>query len=178
MLELVLYVDKRKQQGAFKGSKVIFPGSKTIYKWFRSVFGKEDLSEEDSFTTDMDSGGSQAMYLGQQFMTKKDPEHLPPRNALERFGEYIALIPRSLRSESSKFGFRVVAATMTLGIACFLEETQAFFLAQRLLWSMIMIGISMNRTAGQSVANFVLRIAGTAVAMIGSYVSALHIKLS
>jgi hypothetical protein len=30
ILKLILYVDKRKQEGAFKKSKVIFPGSKTI----------------------------------------------------------------------------------------------------------------------------------------------------
>ena len=37
LLDLVLYADKRKQEGAFQRSKVIFPGSKTIYKWFRYV---------------------------------------------------------------------------------------------------------------------------------------------
>jgi hypothetical protein len=30
MLDLILYVDKRKQEGAFKSSKIIFPGSKTM----------------------------------------------------------------------------------------------------------------------------------------------------
>lgn len=33
-----------------------------------------------------------------------------------------------------------------------------------------MIAMSMNRTAGQSIFNFILRIAGTAVAMVGSYI--------
>ena len=35
---------------------------------------------------------------------------------------------------------------------------------------MIMVAISMGTTAGQSLFNFVLRIAGTAVAMIGAYI--------
>ena len=169
-LDLVLYIDKRKQEGAFERTKVIFPGSKTLYKWVKAVCGKEDLSEEDSFTADLDSGGSQSMYLGQHFEMKKDPEHLPPRNTLEKIGEGIRVIPRFLRSESSAFGFRVVCATMTLGILCYLERTQAFFLKQRLLWAMIMVAMSMNRTSGQSVFNFVLRVFGTAVAMVGAYV--------
>ena len=59
---------------------------------------------------------------------------------------------------------------MTIGIVCFLESTQTFFLQQRLLWAMIMVAISMNRTAGQSTWNFALRVIGTAIAMIGSYV--------
>lgn len=170
MLDLILYVDKRKQQGAFKRSKVIFPGSKTLYKWFRSVFGQEDISEEDSFTADLDSGGSEAMYLGVQFANKRDPEHLPPRNAFENLGEKVRLIPKFLRSESSAFALRVVAATMTLGIVCYLEQTQAWFLRNRLLWAMIMIAMSMNRTSGQSLFNFVMRVFGTAVAMVAAYI--------
>ena len=170
MLDLILYVDKRKQEGAFKSSKVIFPGSKTLYKWLRSTFGKEDLTEEDSFTADLDSGGSQAMYLGEQFTMKKDPEHLPPRNTVEKFGDKVRLVPKFLRSEESAFGLRVVAATMTLGIVCYLRQTQAFFLTNRLLWAMIMVAMSMNRTSGQSIFNFVARVFGTAVAMIGAYI--------
>jgi hypothetical protein len=36
------------------------------------------------------------------------------------------------------------AATMTIGIIAFLESTQAFFVAQRLVWAMIMIAIGMT----------------------------------
>lgn len=35
---------------------------------------------------------------------------------------------------------------------------------------MIMVAISMTRTAGQSILQFGLRVTGTTVAMIGSYV--------
>ena len=34
LLDLMLYVDKRKQEGAFKGAKVIFPGSKTMVSFY------------------------------------------------------------------------------------------------------------------------------------------------
>lgn len=33
---------------------------------------------------------------------------------------------------------------MTVGIVAFLERTQAFFVAQRLVWAMIMIAIGMT----------------------------------
>ena len=134
LLDLVLYVDKRKQDGAFKSSKVIFPGSKTLYKWLRAVFGQEDFSEEDSYTTDMDSGGAHSVYLGQEFGRRRDPEHLPPSNILEKLGSRIRLIPKFFRSESSAFGLRVTAATMSVGIICYLRDTQTWFLQQRLLW--------------------------------------------
>ena len=193
VLELVLYADKRKSEGALKHSKLIFPGSKTLYKWLKAVFGQEDLSEDIHTLTDMDAGGAESMYLGEEFARHRgtyiragqraigtfsikadffalDPEHLPPCNAAERLGEAIRSIPQFFRSDASAFGFRVVVATMTIGIVCFLESTQTFFLEQRLLWAMIMTAISMTRTAGQSTFQFALRIGGTVIAMIGSYI--------
>lgn len=109
MLELVLYVDKRKQDGVFKRKKFIFPGSKTMYKYIRATFGEEDISHEDSFTVQMESGNAQSLYLGQQFDKLKDPEHLPPQNSWEKFGEKVRGIPKFFRSDASAFGLRVVA---------------------------------------------------------------------
>jgi uncharacterized membrane protein YccC len=100
----------------------------------------------------------------------RDPEHNPPENAIEKFGDQLRKIPKALRSNSSAFGLRVVAATMTLGIVAYLKNSQFFFLQQRGLWALIMIAISMSRTSGQSVFNFLLRILGTAAAMVASYV--------
>ena len=40
----------------------------------------------------------------------------------------------------SAFGLRVAMATMTIGIVNFLEPTQTFFVRQRLVWAMIIIG--------------------------------------
>jgi len=42
VLDLIMYVDKRKQDGAFRRSKVIFPGSKTLYNWLKAIVGRED----------------------------------------------------------------------------------------------------------------------------------------
>lgn len=170
LLDLVDYAEKRKSEGAFKKSKVIFPGSKTIYKWIRSTVGREDLSQEDAYTRNMDPVGSSSVYLGQAFMKKSDPEHLPPRNSVERVGNMIGRFPHFLRSDASMFGLRVVAATFTIGIVCYLRDSQEWFLKQRLLWAMIMVAISMSTTAGQSLWNFVLRIGGTLVAMIAAYI--------
>ncbi|KAI6870077.1 hypothetical protein KC343_g7546 [Hortaea werneckii] len=170
MLDLTLFVDKRKHEGALKRSKLIFPGSRTLYKWLKATVGKEDLSKDSHIMTDLDAGGSEAVYLGDSFGKKKDPEHLPPRNVIERGGEIFRAIPNFFRSDASSFGLRTVAATMTIAIVCYLEASQQWFLRQRLLWAMIMVAISMTRTAGQSIWNFVLRIVGTAVAMVGAYV--------
>ncbi|EME87691.1 uncharacterized protein MYCFIDRAFT_169467 [Pseudocercospora fijiensis CIRAD86] len=148
-LELVLFADKKKQE---------VPGTKTLKKWAYAAFGREDYHDEDNYTADLDSAGTRV-----------------PRNAWERFGEVIRLIPRALRSDHSAFGLRVVAATMTVAIICFLRDTQTWFLRNRILWAMIMVPISMTRTAGQSTQSlFILRILGTLLAMIASLPVILH----
>jgi hypothetical protein len=141
-----------------------------LFKWLKAVFGREDLANDGHYLMEADSGSSEALYLGQDFAKRKDPEHLPPRNSFERIGEAIRKVPAFFRSEESAFGLRVVCATMTIAIICYLEATQIWFLEQRLLWAMIMVAISMSRTAGQSTFNFALRVLGTAIAMIGAYI--------
>lgn len=117
-LNLVLYADERKQAGALSKTRLIVPGIKTLKKWVRCAFGREDLSHEH--TADYDSAGTRSLDLGQAYHKNKDPEHLPPRNVGERIGEAIRLIPRAFRSDASAFGFRVVLATMSIGIVCYL----------------------------------------------------------
>ncbi|EMC94785.1 hypothetical protein BAUCODRAFT_124379 [Baudoinia panamericana UAMH 10762] len=170
VLDLVLWADKRKQEGALKHLKLIFPGSKTLYEWFRAIFGREDRNNDGHYLEEMNSGGVEAVDLGEEFERRKDPEHLPPQNALERFGETLRKIPIFLRSDASAFGFRVACATLTVGIICYLEKTQAWFLRQRLLWAMVIVAISMSRTSGQSTFNYALRALGTAIAMVGTYI--------
>jgi hypothetical protein len=58
---------------------------------------------------------------------------------LEYIGEAIRVIPKFFRSDSSAFALRVTAATMTIGIICFLEASQRWFIEQRLLWAMVMV---------------------------------------
>ncbi|KAK4547039.1 hypothetical protein LTR36_001260 [Oleoguttula mirabilis] len=169
VLDVVLYADRRKQEGALKRSKLIFPGSMTLYKWLKSSFAQEDLSNDSHLMGDLDAGGAESVFLGAEFSRKMDPEHQPPRNTVERMGERIRLIPKFFRSDASAFGVRVVCATMTVAIICYLEASQTFFLEQRLLWACIMVAISMTRTAGQSTWGFALRIIGTLIAMLGAY---------
>ncbi|KAK4508098.1 hypothetical protein PRZ48_001836 [Zasmidium cellare] len=169
-LELVLHVDKRKAEGALKSTRLIVPGMKTLRKWLRAMFCKEDQQDEDQYTQDLDHGGVDSLYLGDSYGQQKDPEHLPPQNFGEKIGEVIRLLPRALRSDASAFGFRVCLATMSIGIICYLQASQQWFLTNRLLWGLIMIPLSMTKTAGQSTWSFALRILGTALAMIGSYI--------
>lgn len=104
VLDCIAFAERRKSEGALKRHKLIFPGSRTLYKWLISAFGDEDMSQDEHFMADMDSGGSQSVYLGIDFGSRKDPEHLPPRSTAEKIGDRIRSLPRFLRSDASAFG--------------------------------------------------------------------------
>jgi hypothetical protein len=163
VLDMVLFADKMKQDGKLSHSKFIFPGSRAVYKWIGATFGREDISKNGEYLTDMEDSAMQTLFMGAEFGKRIDPEHLPPQNFGERIGDNIRKIPDFFRSPSSAFAFRVTCASMSIAIVNYLHDTQAFFQKQRLLWSMIMIAISMSRLAGQSTFNFGLRVIGTAI---------------
>jgi hypothetical protein len=131
--------------------------------------GHEDTSI-DSESPDSLEAGSNTIYMGKGFDPKKDPEHLPPQTAWQRFGDGIRVIPHFLGSTESAFGFRVACATLTIGIVAFLESTHTFFMEQRLVWAMIIIAIGMTMTSGQSIFGFFGRIAGTTLSMASSLI--------
>ena len=162
-LDMVLFADKVKQDGKLSHSKFIFPGSRALYKWVGATFGREDMAKQSEYLTDMEDSAMQTLYMGAAFGKRIDPEHLPPRNIGEKIGDKIRKIPDFFRSPSSSFAFRVTCASMSIAIINYLHDTQTFFQEQRLLWSMIMIAISMSRLAGQSTFNFALRVIGTAI---------------
>jgi hypothetical protein len=100
-----------------------------------------------------------------------NPEHLPARNTFEKFGNLLRGSLSALGSDSSKFGFRIVAATMSIGIMAFLESTQHFFVEYRLVWAVVMTPISMSPTAGTAIYGFIGRGLGVASAMLFAYIN-------
>lgn len=167
LLDLVRYADTKVEDGTMKKAKLIMPGLKRLNKWLRNVLSTEDSSGDIHMA---DEPCSQQVDMGSAYRSQKDPEHLPPTTIVQHFGNYVRIFPHTLRSQHSVFGFRAACAVMTLGVIAYLEATQAFFLKQRLLWSMIMVAFSMNRTSGQSAFSFVMRVFGTFVAMCASFV--------
>lgn len=164
ILAFVQFADEKDQ--AVAKSKFIHPGKKRFRKWIASTFTSQDANHDDETTVGGFERNGTIVYMGEAYKAKKDPEHLPPENAWERFGNLIRATSKFLRSPESSFGFRSACATMSLAIIVYLRDTQLFFVQQRLVWALIMVSISMTPTAGQSMFTFLLRILGTAVAMI------------
>lgn len=137
ILKFVRFADTKVADGTMIKNHLIVPGYVRLRKWIMQI-GQTDSAVD---TDHPDENGSNNIYMGQSFQAKKDPEHLPAKNAWEHLGNGLRTIPRLLGSEESVFGFRVACATMTIGIVAFLENTQTFFIQQRLVWAMIIIGM-------------------------------------
>ena len=163
ILEFVKFADQHDQATAKK--KIINPGGRRLKKWVMSIFKNQDSNHDDETTIAGFDRNNTTVYMGEAYKSKKDPEHLPPTTSWEKLGNGIRACSGFLRSSESAFGFRAACATMSIGIIAFLRDTQTFFVEQRLVWAMIMVAISMTPTAGQSIFQFILRIAGTAIAM-------------
>ena len=160
VLDLVKFADRQVEQGVMKKKRLVFPGYKRIRKWILGIFRSEDASTDHTPDNAQNSSLS-IVFTGDSFNMRKDPEHLPPTNIWQRFGNIVRGISHSLGSPESAFGFRVACATLTIDIINCLRDTQQFFTDQRLLWAMIMVAISMSVTAGSGMFGFFTRILGT-----------------
>lgn len=108
--------------------------------------------------------------LGPAFYNPKNPDHLPPSNFMEATGDYIRKISSVFRSDHAAYGLRGVCAVMTIAILSFLHDSQDFYFAQRFLWALFAIVLSMARTAGSSTFLLLGRVLGTIASMIASYI--------
>lgn len=168
VLDFVRFADSKVQNGTMSKKHFVVPGMKRLRKWVMNSFKPEDSGTEH--TPDSSEIGSSYIAAGDSLQTQKDPEHLPPTNAWQRFGNAMRGASHILGSPESAFGFRVACATLSVGIVAYLRETQQFFVEQRLFWAMIMISIGMTTTAGSGVFGFFGRIAGTVIAMCTSLI--------
>jgi hypothetical protein len=167
ILGFVKWADEHDQATAKK--RFITPGKKRFKKWIASMCSTQDSNDEDESTNVGLNRTGVVVHMGEAFKGRKDPEHLEPENAWERFGDLIRKITMFLRSPESTFGFRVACATMSIGIIAYLADTQLWFTRQRVVWAMLMVALGMTPTSGLSMFNFFWRVFGTLVAMLAAW---------
>ena len=159
VLCLVQFADQKVEDGTMRKNRLIVPGIHRLRKWLYSLWiGKHDGTEP---TPDRMESGLASVYSGQSFQTAKDPEHLPPKNAWQRFGTSFRIVGRVFGSEDSAFGFRAACASLSIGIIAYLHKSQEWFLEQRIVWAMLMVSISMTTTAGSGLFGFFGRVVGS-----------------
>ncbi|MCJ1317830.1 hypothetical protein MMC15_003157 [Xylographa vitiligo] len=156
VVDLVRFADSKVTAGMMRRRKLILPGKRRLRKWIMTSLNPHEGSND--LAPDNAEAGIANVSLGASFQKRKNPEHLPPTNAWQRFGNKICSISHVMASPEVSFGFRVACGTLSIGIVAFLESSQQFFNEQRLVWAMIMVAISMTMTAGSGVFGFVGRV--------------------
>ncbi|KAE8153581.1 hypothetical protein BDV25DRAFT_21682 [Aspergillus avenaceus] len=168
-LELIKFADSKAADGTLGRSRMIFPRQKSILAWLSLNHGKDGSRSvtETRRRPQVNAFPAHSQSETEQF---PDPEHLPPANLWERSSAIFRPVSQVIRSEQSVFGFRVAAASFSVGVLAFLHQTQDFFIHQRCIWAMIVIVIGMNPTSGQSMFGFVTRVVATVVSMLLSLI--------
>lgn len=169
-LKLVKFADGKVADGTMKRSRLIFPRQGSLREWF-SLRGSTEKEKESPSSSRQSSHVDPSNVHRASILTGfPDPEHLPPENVWERGSMVLRSISHAIKSEQSSFGFRVSAASFSVGILAYLHQTQDFFIRQRCIWAMIVIVIGMSPTSGQTMFGFVARIIATVFALVLSLI--------
>ena len=170
ILAMVRFAELKVVDGTLSKKRFIFPALKTLVKWAKGIINGDD-SSPDIDTFDQLDGSAPVVQLGDSFHDPRDPEHLPPKNRLQAWGNYLRKIPKFLGSEPVSFGARVTIAVMSIAILCYLKYTQVFFIQQRVVWCLVMIAVGMSPTAGSAVFQLLGNLTCTLFGMIGAFIN-------
>lgn len=104
MLELSKFSDKMIAEGIMAKRRLIVPSFRRLGKWFVSVFDTAGsaLADDDR----PNSKEENRLIYGTSNRTTHNIEHLPPRNAYERFGTRVRRFQEYLKGPEFSFGFR------------------------------------------------------------------------
>jgi Putative ER transporter, 6TM, N-terminal/Fusaric acid resistance protein-like len=167
ILALVRFAELKATDGTTAKRRLIVPAYKTLVKIVKSLINGDEPGPD---TDDMEGLGD-TVSLGDSFQPQRDPEHLPPKNARQAWGDRLRAIPKFLGSDAVRFGVRVTIAVMSIGIMAYLKNSHAFFVKQRVVWALVMIAIGMNPTAGSAVFNMLGNTTCTIFGMTGAYIN-------
>lgn len=170
-LDMINFAHGKIADGTMRRSRLIFPKQDSIRRWL-SLNSEKMESKHDPGRRQSSSQATSPTVFDEDVEPGKfpDPEHLPPANIWEKGSVILRSISHLIKSEQSIFGFRVAAASFSVGILAFLHQTQNFFIHQRCIWAMIVIVIGMSPTSGQTMFGFLARIAATVVSLVLSLI--------
>ncbi|TQV92273.1 MFS transporter [Cordyceps javanica] len=163
LLRLIVYLDDRHG----RPRRFVPPNFLSLSYWAR--YFSCDLANNLRRDVQNKDGGPK-VELDPVFHKPRNPDHLPAANTMEAVGDFIRKINSVLRTEHAAYGLRGACAVMTIAIIGFLHDSQDFYFAQRLLWALFAILLSMGRTSGSSTFLLMGRLLGTTASMVASYI--------
>jgi hypothetical protein len=102
VLELSKFSDKMIAEGIMAKHRLIVPSFRRLGKWFLSDTAGTPLADDDR----PDSKEENKLLYGTSNRTTRNIEHLPPKNAYERFGTRVRRFQEFLKGPEFSFGFR------------------------------------------------------------------------
>lgn len=169
ILAMVRFAELKKEDGTWTRIRFIFPAMHTLIKWAKGLWSGDEANNEEIF--DQVVSNAQTVYLGDSFQRPKDPEHLPPKNWFQAWGDHLRAVPRFLGSAPVAFGVRVTVAVMCIGILAFLKDTHVFFVKQRVVWCLVMTAVGMSPTTGSAVFSLFWSLISTIAGMAGAFIN-------
>jgi hypothetical protein len=169
ILDLVRFAEQKSQDSTFTRIRLVLPALKTLIKWGKGLIDGDEANNEENF--DQLASNAPTVYLGDSFRRAKDPEHLPPKNQIQAWGDHLRAVPRALGSAPVAFGVRVTIAVMSIGILAYLEKTHEFFIKQRVVWCLVMVSFGMSPTTGSAVFSLFWSLVFTALGMVGAFIN-------
>ncbi|KAK2745140.1 hypothetical protein FQN57_004047 [Myotisia sp. PD_48] len=166
VLDLVIFADSKLEDGSLEANHFIFPKREALQDWFFGTGPDEGKSTEEGLVVKEEEEHRSASEIKRNDPLKSrysDPEHLPPANKWQRFGNGLRKVHQFLNSNQSGFGLRVALAAFCAGILAFLKSTEKFFFENRINWVVIVIVIGMNRTSGHSAFSLFARVIVTTI---------------
>lgn len=169
ILAMVRFAELKNEDGTWTKTHFIFPALKTLTKWGKGLLSGDEANNEETF--DQLASNSQTVFLGDSFQSPKDPEHLPPKNWIQAWGDHLRIVPRFLGSAAVTFGVRVTLAVMSIAILAFLNDTHVFFVKQRVVWCLVMTAVGMSPTTGSAVFSLFWSLMSTIAGMTGAFIN-------
>lgn len=170
ILTVVRCAESRVTDGTLTKRRFVFPSFKTVTKLVKGLIHGEDsnpgIDKVGSMGADV-----QTVFLGHSLQAPKDPEHLPPKNSWQAFGDRLRVVPKFFGSGPVKFGARVAIASMSIAIMAFLHQTHSFFIGQRVVWGVVLICIGMNPTTGSAVFALITNLGTTMLATVAAFIN-------
>ncbi|EPQ51266.1 hypothetical protein GLOTRDRAFT_66016 [Gloeophyllum trabeum ATCC 11539] len=97
---------------------------------------------------------------------RRDPDSRPPKNAFQRFMNFVHAVFQWTKSPEVMFAAKTVILTICLWLPQVIPRSAAFAYEQKSVWALIMAQMTLNVYASDQIFNYFTRLAGTLVGLV------------
>ncbi|KAF8972501.1 hypothetical protein BDZ97DRAFT_1649682 [Flammula alnicola] len=128
--------------------------------------GDKDQDEEEQLTEPPSMYSSLLGFHSHFMIEKRNPDAFPPTTAFGRVFLKLAAVFRFFKSPQGIFCLRMGVVSVALWIPSVCHSTAWFYYDNKGVWALIMAQTGLAIYAGDQIANFVVRLAGTLIGLV------------